>query len=311
MARLLINPAWADELAALGLRTFADFFHFAGGQLIRARPRKTRTVVRLDAAGIPCFLKREHGTRLKDYWRNWWAGFGFVSKSRREWEVLNLLRERGLNCPEPIAVGERGTLAFLLVRGLEGTVELHRYLARKEVRRPAVRQALLCQLGVTLARFHGAGFSHPDLFPHHVFVRESDQSIFLIDLQRSQAGRPLSWNQRWRDLASLHTALSDALVSSRERLGCLRVYLRESGTPYLRQLWRHAVGAIERRGHHLLRRRKFREMRRQQETGSDWRLVDFPGEELTPVHAASVPPAGANCWPKKRGPIHRLKGTGA
>jgi tRNA A-37 threonylcarbamoyl transferase component Bud32 len=259
MSRVQIEPTLVPYLRGQGLRTFRDFFTYTRGELVGAHA--ARNVARIEVGNWTGFLKREYRVPWKDYLAGWWAGFGLVSKSRREWRVLQALRRRGIGCPQPVAVGERGGQAFLLVRALPGAIDLHSYLVQGKCAGLEARARLARTLGRVVARLHATGFTHPDLYAKHVFVRPDDQAVFLIDFQRTRLRRRVSWSCRWRDLAALDASLGEDLVSSRERMICLVAYLRSPGIPRPRQ-FRRALCVITRRTHRLLGRRKIREMRR-------------------------------------------------
>lgn len=254
-----VNPDVLAQLRLRGLRTFHDFFAYDAGVTVGGHPR--RNVARVAPAGLVGFLKRQHRVRWRERWTSWWAGFGWVSRTRREWQVLHLLRKRGIACPEPLAVGEQGHRAFLLVRGLRHALDLQSYLARHRRASGRVRRRLAQALAAHLADFHAAGFTHPDLYAKHVFVNPREHSFSFIDFQRTRLHRRVGWNRRWRDLAALDASLSDQLVSSGERLFFLRSYLRHAGAQPRRRRWRQALWAITRRTRHLLKRRKIRAMR--------------------------------------------------
>src|SRR5436305_1791168 len=107
MAFVEITPRYRAALAREGLATAADFLRL-GGVITCGHP--DRNVARLELGGagerLGVFLKREHRVPWRDRWANAWAGFGFVSKSRREGVLLRQLASAGVGCPEVIAVGE-------------------------------------------------------------------------------------------------------------------------------------------------------------------------------------------------------------
>src|SRR5262249_54528610 len=156
----------------------------------------------------------------KDYLHSWWAGFGFVPKSLREWQVLRGLQARGIPCPEPLAVGAKDGKAFVLIRDLTGAANLRRYLCEHALEQ-ADRRWLSHLLGKAASDLHGAGFTHPDLYAKHVFVTDDGRSVAFVDFQRTGNLQSVSWGQRWRDLAALNASLGDDVVSPRERLQCL------------------------------------------------------------------------------------------
>jgi tRNA A-37 threonylcarbamoyl transferase component Bud32 len=271
MTAVQTAPGLAADLHRQGLRTFRDYFDRAGGRVVGGHP--ARNVAYVELGRLAGFLKREFRTPWKDYLASWWAGFGFVSKSRREWRILRALQRCGIGCPQPVAVGEEGGRAFLLVRVLPDAVDLPTYLAQEVG--PAERSTLARRLGAALARLHAAGFTHPDLYAKHVFVNLHDRSIAFIDFQRTRYRPRVSWRCRWRDLAALDASLSEELVPARERFACLAAYLRAAGALRRRRRFRQALRAIIRRTRHLLGRRKVRAMRKACVLPADSTRVEF------------------------------------
>jgi tRNA A-37 threonylcarbamoyl transferase component Bud32 len=256
MATLLINPRYALHLWHQGLRSVPDFLNYAQGTVVGGHP--TRDVSFVQFAGLRAFLKRQFQLPWKEYLESWWAGFGWASKAVREWRILQELRNHGIGCPEPIAVGEHGQKAFLLVRALPEAVDLPTFLAR----RPSVgmRHDLLRHVGQAVAKLHSAGFTHPDLYAKHVFLNTQNSGVSFIDFQRTRRRRSLPWNTRARDLAALDASLSNNLVSASERLLCLQAYLERSVAKPSRHLLRQLAETIAQRRQYLLKRRKIQAM---------------------------------------------------
>src|SRR5947209_4920976 len=147
MATLLVNPHYALHLWKQGLRGVEDYLTNVDGVAVG---RHTHRVARRVPLGpFTGYLKCEHRVLWKDRLASWWAGFGWSSKSRREWLVLQRLRACGLGCPEPLAVGERSGQAFLLTRGLPDAVDLPTYLAFRPP--PASRRLVLRGIGQAIA----------------------------------------------------------------------------------------------------------------------------------------------------------------
>ena len=269
MGMLHIHPDFAHLLRHHDLRTFGDFFHYCDGETIGTHP--TRSVVKIKLGGFVAYLKREYCLPWKEYFGSWWAGFGCVSKSRREWRVLRALQAIGIGCPEAIAVGEEDGRAFLLIRALPAVQDLQSYLTEGHGADWVVRRQLARYLGEAVARLHEAGFTHPDVYAKHVFVDVDDQAISFIDFQRTRFRRWVPWASRWRDLAALNASLSEGLVSTRDRLACLSAYLRYAGRADGRTR-RLGLHAIARRTRHLSRRRKIRAMHRAQTDAAGARI---------------------------------------
>lgn len=286
MAILELNPAYREWLECQRLGR-PDGLVDLPGTIICGHPSRQVLQVELPVAPAPqvepitCYLKREHRVSWRQRLTNALAGFGFVSLSRREAGVLRELRRAGVGCPDWIAAGEddRGR-AFLLLRGLGGMVDLPSFLRRQGTplgrRRPLARQ-----LGEALAHLHETGFAHRDLYAKHVLVDPQDGTITFLDWQRSRRQTDVTWVQRWRDLAALHASLADDLARTRDRLACLRSYLRAAlpgRTP--RELRRRAVATIAAHARHLLGRRSIREQRQTHLPIGSQRLVAWDGDRL-------------------------------
>ncbi len=289
MAFLEIHPRHHAALAHEGLSAAGDFLRL-GGLIHCGHPDRHVARLELGPPGqrLAVFLKREHRVAWRDRWASAWAGCGFVTKSRREYRLLQQLAAAGVGCPEPVAVGEHSGRAFLLLREVPDGVDLRRHLAA--CRDPARRRALAAALGRALARVHAAGFDHPDLYAKHVLVSVDDDGaprLHFLDWQRSRRRPTVPWARRCRDLAVLDATLADGLVSPRERLRCLAAYLRASpGLPPLRR----AAGHVRRHANRLLTKRRLRELREatpdRQRPGVLW----LDGEALcvTPAFAAEL-----------------------
>jgi hypothetical protein len=137
------------------------------------------------------------------------------------------------------------------------------------------------QLGEALAHLHETGFAHRDLYAKHVLVDPRDARITFLDWQRCGKRADVSWDQRWRDLAALHASLPDDLATPRERLTCLRSYLRHSlpGRMPL-PLRRQALAQIEQHARRLLDRRSVREQRQTSLPIGSQPLIALQGDAL-------------------------------
>ncbi len=224
MARLYINPRFRSFLSLQGLEKADDFLRLSG-VIYCGHPDRhvARLTLGQGADAVPVFLKKEHRVRWRDRLANFWAGFGFVSKSWRERAMDQWLNKAGIDSPEVLAAGEKDGRAFFLVREVPGAVELRSFLEQNAD--PAIRRRLARKLGKDLARMHAAGIDHPDLVSKHVLVQAETMGLWFLDWQRSRRPRRLSWACRCRDLAALDATLADNLATDRERLICLQSYL--------------------------------------------------------------------------------------
>ncbi|HYT95135.1 MAG TPA: lipopolysaccharide kinase InaA family protein [Gemmataceae bacterium] len=289
MAFVEVNPRYREQLERLGLRTPADFLALSGVILCGHPDRHvSRLTFGKGGAALHAFLKREHRTRWRDRLANAWAGFGFTSKSYREYRLLRQLTAAGVGCPEPIAAGEDGQgRAFLLLREVAGAHDLRAFLARTALTSEG-KHTVARRLGSALARMHAAGFDHPDLYSKHVLVSGTPGptlTFHFLDWQRSRRGR-LGWRQRWRDLAALDATLAEELATPRERLACLRAYLRSTAASGLRvPALASAARQVRRRTSRLLTRRRIRELRQPALPVGAQNLIWLDGEALAVTRA--------------------------
>ncbi|HEV2852374.1 MAG TPA: lipopolysaccharide kinase InaA family protein [Thermoanaerobaculia bacterium] len=142
------------------------------------------------------------------------------SKAEKSWRVARALLAAGLATPEPVmrieSTSETGP-SFYVCRYLPDVVEA-RYLFRaaktqentgeEAVKFPGVDfPAFVEELGRTIRRLHDAGFWHRDLSGGNILLRFGAEgrptALYLVDLNRTRAGRPPSVSERLRDLSRL------------------------------------------------------------------------------------------------------------
>jgi tRNA A-37 threonylcarbamoyl transferase component Bud32 len=289
---LMIPPHRRGLFRRLGKITPGDFLTLTG-PVVSGHPG--RDVLRITlgegSEAVPALLKREKrigwGVRLA----NALAGFGFASRSLREALALEAARREGIPCPEWLAAGEDGQgRAFLLVREEVGACDLRAYL--RDTSDPARRLWLARRLGKTLARLHAAGFVHHDLYANHVLIRPNG-GVVLLDWQRARRGSGPP-RGRLRDLAALHATLAGPLADCRERVACLRAYLRAE--TFLSAVdgkveVRAAVKVVRSRARRLLTRRHVREKRQPAlAPGTQgWTCVDGEALCVTPAWEQACP----------------------
>jgi len=244
IAPSLARRGFADPRALLDLP----------GEIVSGHPDRhvVRVVLGTGRGRIVAYLKREHRVPIRERVANACAGFGFVSKSVREARTLEQLRAAGGAAPRVLAFGEYGGRAFLLVRSLRGYCDLREFIRAGE--RPTWQRRLLARrLGRLLARVHAAGFDMPDLLCKHVMIHRRTLRPAVIDWARALRRHDVPTETRIRDLALLHASLASHLATPRERLACLRAYLRTA--PF--RPWRDAIRVL---ASALPRRRTIREL---------------------------------------------------
>jgi tRNA A-37 threonylcarbamoyl transferase component Bud32 len=293
MAVVEINPRYRTWLEDQGL-THAEQFLALPGPIVSGHPDRHVARVELKSGGttVAAYLKREHRHAWRDRLASAWAGSGFVSKSRREARTLDALRRAGIGCPEWIAVGEDDHgRSFLLIRALTDARDLRLLLRESPAsgraqQGPRHQRRLARELGEALARLHDAGFDHPDLHAKHILVDSNLRSIHFLDCQRVRRRRHLDWQRRWHNLAALDATLDEHLASSRDRLVCLRAYLRATlASRVPGDVLTDSARRVRRQARRLLGRRYVREMRREPLPAGSQDLLWLDGEALCVTRA--------------------------
>jgi hypothetical protein len=141
------------------------------------------------------------------------------SKAAKSFAMARALAAAGIATPEPLLLVEStlpGGPSFYVCRHLPRAIEA-RYLFRaansaggKELAEkfPDLDfPAFLDTLGRTARRLHDAGFWHRDLSGGNLLLpedpSEAPRDLYLLDLNRMRAGRPLTLSERSRDLCRL------------------------------------------------------------------------------------------------------------
>ncbi len=129
---------------------------------------------------------------VKAYWRGGWVrhfvkrrylGIG-RNRAEREYAMLRLARDAGINAPEPVAFVWRGRLvvaAWLILREIPDAVMLSDLGRDRAPRLRKVFPGLVDQITLMIRR----GIYHVDLHPGNVLVDAADR-IHIVDFDKSR-----------------------------------------------------------------------------------------------------------------------------
>jgi hypothetical protein len=308
-SRLLINVEYGTTLAAAGLITFADFFHYPGGELIKRIPERTVTRISL-GSGEAFFLKR-HLLEKRYLWQQplLGQGTGEVEGSEGAGEFANylLFRRRGLATAVPVAMGERqtegGTVeSFVLTLDFSPMLSLEDIIRHTPeqlagANHAARRRQVLLAAATYARRMHHSGLNHLDFNATHILLEPpapgqelTPLSVAVFDVQRVATNLITSWRWPIKTLAELNFTLPNALFSADERLLLLTTYLGKERLSLVdRLLWRAIAAKTAKIARHTTKRRTRRKQQAQgqvrgEEQGLRHLLIhDQEGGRVEPV----------------------------
>ncbi len=295
---LRVHPAYAARLQEVGLDSATALIELPGEIVCGHPDRHVRRVVRPDLGGT-FYLKRQHRVGWRERWRNWRLGFGWVSRSVREGQLLEQLQACGLAVPQWVAYGEDGRgRAFLLVEELPETCDLLQLLrgagpASAVALHGPQRLRLARDLGEMLYRYHQAGFVTPNVQAKHLLYQPRTRQWFLIDWASAARKGRVTVAERAAALATLHASVPAGGCGLRDRLRVLRAALGMARGPQsslARQQWRRWLVRVQRLAKRLVGRRSVREQRQGLADGLRWVWL---AEE-----AVCVTPAAVRWWPR-------------
>ncbi len=215
---------------------------------------KARAVGLVFLPEMPLVVKRQ----ILRSWRQRVAALIKGSPGRRAWHGARLLQTHGFLVPQPLAVVEERTgrwivASYYLSEGLVSQVPLGTYWEERKRGWPlARRRAFLLALVLFLRKFHQAGLYSGDMKDENILVEEGRQgagpepfdsstqlrtgsaqdrpaegwSFYLVDLERVEGYRKLSWRRRMKNLVQLDRTLGRK-ASRSERLLFLHSYMEK------------------------------------------------------------------------------------
>lgn len=158
------------------------------------------------------------------------------TRAERAVRIAEHLLAHGLDTPEPLGLEVTPEESVLVVRKLEGAVQIRAFFRRRDdpnLDAPAVRatfEEVVAALGRLAKRLHDSGVFFRDFTDGNILVTEGEAGprLWLVDLDRARIRRgPLLTFNRLRDLAR------PGLNRSDDRLSLLRSYYVPGPVPAL------------------------------------------------------------------------------
>ncbi|MBK9087987.1 MAG: hypothetical protein IPL90_02630 [Holophagales bacterium] len=158
------------------------------------------------------------------------------TRAERAVRIARHLLAHGLDTPEPLGLEVTPEESVLVVRKLEGAVQIRAFFRRRDdpsLDAPEVRatfEEVVAALGRLAKRLHDSGVFFRDFTDGNILVTEGEAGprLWLVDLDRARIRRgPLRTFNRLRDLAR------PGLKRSDDRLSLLRSYYAPGPVPPL------------------------------------------------------------------------------
>ena len=145
-----------------------------------------RRMTRVEVAGSIFFLKKARGR-------------AFVN-IKNEYEAINVLPDFNFSAPEILAysMDEEKLQGFVLLKELSGYYSIQElitgyasesavsdFIARKE--------EILTGVAERMRVVHQSGYTYPDLFAKHIYIKQGSDDIVLIDLERFRPLNKCPW----------------------------------------------------------------------------------------------------------------------
>jgi lipopolysaccharide core heptose(I) kinase len=233
LAPLFTGLAFEDWLA-LGQRT------------VKRSADGARHTAAFERGGRAFYVKAHAGVGWGEILKCWLQGKRAIVDAATEVRALERCAALGIPVPTLAAWGVVGRdpgsrRSFVVTEELDGAERASTLLARDP--RPALRRALARRLGALVARLHGAGLAHRDLYLEHVFLRPlpgGELELYLLDLHRTLPAAPERARWRVKDLGALWGSAVRVGAARSDALRFLRAYAGDPPRlgPSERALWR-------------------------------------------------------------------------
>ena len=165
------------------LRTLAGLFHHPAqtSDVSLLGGRTSVTLAQLDGIGSVVIKYYWRGGLMRYIIKRRYLKFG-KTRSQREFELLQTVRNLGLNIPQPIAYAHRGRLlyrAWLITREIYQPLSLARLSLQEENKARKAMESVIEQVSMLIQN----NILHVDLHPGNIVV-DAAGKIYLLDFDK-------------------------------------------------------------------------------------------------------------------------------
>jgi 3-deoxy-D-manno-octulosonic acid kinase len=166
------------------LRTLTGLFHHPGPSGVSALGGRTSvTPAQLNGIGSVVIKHYRRGGLMRYFIKQRYLKLG-KTRAQIEFEMLQVVRNLGINAPEPVAYAHRGCIfyqAWLISRAIKHPLSLALLSLKDEKKTRQAMESVIGQISLLIQN----DILHVDLHPGNIVVDGADQ-IFLVDFDKGQ-----------------------------------------------------------------------------------------------------------------------------
>ena len=172
------------ELDEHQLRTFISVFNQSRGSNTSVLGGRTAlTFNEIDGLGSVAIKSYTRGGWMRYLIKQRYLKLG-KTRAQIEFELLQVVRNLGINAPEPVVYAHRGRIfyrAWLVSRAIKHPLSLALLSLKNEKKTRLAMESVIGQISLLIQN----GILHVDLHPGNIVVDGADQ-IFLVDFDKGQ-----------------------------------------------------------------------------------------------------------------------------
>jgi 3-deoxy-D-manno-octulosonic acid kinase len=166
------------------LRTLTGLFHHPGPGGVSALGGRTSVIpAQLNGIGSVVIKHYRRGGLMRYFIKQRYLKLG-KTRAQIEFEMLQVVRNLGINAPEPVAYAHRGCIfyqAWLISRAIKHPLSLALLSLKDEKKTRQAMESVIGQISLLIQN----DILHVDLHPGNIVVDGADQ-IFLVDFDKGQ-----------------------------------------------------------------------------------------------------------------------------
>jgi len=166
------------------LRTLTGLFHHPGPSGVSVLGGRTSfTPAQLNGIGSVVIKHYRRGGLMRYFIKQRYLKLG-KTRAQIEFEMLQVVRNLGINAPEPVAYAHRGCIfyqAWLVSRAIKHPLSLALLSLKDEKKTRQAMESVIGQISLLIQN----DILHVDLHPGNIVVDGADQ-IFLVDFDKGQ-----------------------------------------------------------------------------------------------------------------------------